>query len=499
MAIRFWLFQFIMTASGDLLGPQLHFTNLQYHFPFTVVLQAPELTSEEESFLMARRMRLTLERLPISGEPIQFSEIVFIRPAIRVIWKEDGTLVGLNGGFIKSIEGEQYTKAFSTAPSDFLRIRRIDIEQGSVRLEPINEPPILINDITTWLDAQPDSSAPGQYRIDLAIDRAPALVSDLGATLDIDKGVLDIQSFNAEMVVDPDEADKLPDDLRRIFDEYQVAGDMRLRAEGQMTFGSYDDMDLVIEVQLEDGTATFDEFQFPVPRLEGDFQIRDGVVDLESMIVTLEHDGHVSLSGHLHLVEGMPFDVFVDMNRVQLGGVLRRIRPDLPSYTGLMSLQGSVESQVDDVIGHLSGHGVFSLSQGDLFNVPIVHGIEHAVFEGTEMESEEQWPRGHDRSSMEIALNPHRIEIDDFILEGDVLGVRGSGEISYDGSVNFRFNAGPLEKMQMQLGVIGDVFGFLTDRLVTYQVTGTWEDPVFNGRPLGLGTAHRAHIASQSE
>ena len=113
------------------------------------------------------------------------------------------------------------------------------------------------------------------------------------------------------------------------------------------------------------------------------------------------------------------------------------------------------------------------------------------------MESEERWPRGHDRSSMEIALNSRRVEIDDFILEGDSLGVRGSGEINYDGTVNFRFNAGPLEKMQMQLGVIGDVFGFLTDRLVTYQVTGTWEDPVFNGRPLGLGTAHREHIAAQ--
>ncbi|MCH2149921.1 MAG: AsmA family protein, partial [Phycisphaerales bacterium] len=364
MAIRFWLFQFIMTASGDLLGPQLHFANLQYQFPFTVVLQAPELTSEDESFLMARRMRLTLERLPISGEPIQFSKIVFVRPVVRVIWKEDGSLVGLNGEFIRSIDGEQYTKAFSTAPSDFLRIERIDIEQGSLRFEPFSEPPILINDITTWLDAQPNSSTPGEYRIDLAVDRSPALVSDMEAVLDIDQGHLTIQSFNAEMIVDPDDADDLPDDLKRIFDEYQVAGDMRLRAEGTIPFGAFNDMNVIMEVQLEDGSASFDGFQIPVPRLEGDMNIHGGVIDLESMIVTLEYGGHVSLSGHLGFDEGMPFDLFVDMDRVQLGGVLRRVRPDLPNYTGLMSLQGSVESQVDDVIGHLSGHGVFSLSQG---------------------------------------------------------------------------------------------------------------------------------------
>ena len=33
MVIRILLFQFIVTASGDLLGPQLTFTNLYYDFP----------------------------------------------------------------------------------------------------------------------------------------------------------------------------------------------------------------------------------------------------------------------------------------------------------------------------------------------------------------------------------------------------------------------------------------------------------------------------------
>ena len=43
----------------------------------------------------------------------------------------------------------------------------------------------------------------------------------------------------------------------------------------------------------------------------------------------------------------------------------------------------------------------------------------------------------------------------------------------------------------MQTGVIGDLLGMITDRLVTYQVTGTWDDPEFNGRLLSIGTRKR--------
>ena len=35
----------------------------------------------------------------------------------------------------------------------------------------------------------------------------------------------------------------------------------------------------------------------------------------------------------------------------------------------------------------------------------------------------------------------------------------------------------------------GDLFGAATDRFVTYQVTGTFAEPEFHVRPLGIGTA----------
>ena len=84
VSIRIWLFNFIMLASGDLLGPQLNFTDLQYTFPMTVTLQAPALQEDGKAFLSARRMRLTLEEIPVAGRAIEFSEVHFDRPVLRL-------------------------------------------------------------------------------------------------------------------------------------------------------------------------------------------------------------------------------------------------------------------------------------------------------------------------------------------------------------------------------------------------------------------------------
>ena len=63
------------------------------------------------------------------------------------------------------------------------------------------------------------------------------------------------------------------------------------------------------------------------------------------------------------------------------------------------------------------------------------------------------------------------MELDDIVLEGCAWRA-GLGEINYDGGINFRFNAGPLADADEPCG-LGHALGFVTDRLVTYQVTGT--------------------------
>ncbi len=57
----------------------------------------------------------------------------------------------------------------------------------------------------------------------------------------------------------------------------------------------------------------------------------------------------------------------------------------------------------------------------------------------------------------------------------------------YTGDLDLKMNAGPLEKLQSMLGKVGDIFGKITDGLVTYRIRGTLGDPKVNVQPLGIG------------
>jgi len=485
VSIRFWLFHFILTASGDLLGPQLHFANLDYTFPYTVTLDSPSLSEDSETFLSADRLRLTLQELPTAGNPIHVREVKFFEPVLRFEWQEDGSLLGINEHFIKSTEGEQYSDTISTRPSDILSIRILDVDEGTLVFEPFDSDPIHVDDIEFTIDATPEADRPGLYNLVFGLDRKPALVVDLDGDIDIDTGRLEIETFVATMDVERGRAEGLPPDIQAIIEEHEIHGDIELKSHGTIPIVDMGETRLDIDLQIEHGAARLGTYLIPVEKLNATMEIVEKTVDLETMEIMFHESGQMTMSGHLGLQSPRPFDVHFDMEGVYLSSVLERLDVDAPGYNGYLGAQGHINSQADAVLEHLEGNSHVTLVEGDILNVPIVDGLREAVLGVETVES------GNDHGSMLVVFQPDRLELDDVSLEGDDLGVRGHGEIYYDGSLNLRFNAGPLEKVQMQTGALGDILGMITDRLVTYQVTGTWDDPEFNGRLLNIGTKGR--------
>tara|TARA_B100001059_G_scaffold193184_1_gene196830 strand:+ start:2168 stop:3721 length:1554 start_codon:yes stop_codon:yes gene_type:complete len=488
ITIRLWLFQFIMLVSGDLLGPDLHFTNLTYRFPMTVILQDPALSEGGRTFLSANLMRLTLEEIPVAGRAVQISEIRFFRPVLRFRWLDDGSLIGLNRGFIKSLEGEEYSDSMSTDPSDFLAIRVIQIVKGSLQFEPSDADSMHLDDISLQFDATPREGYPGLYRLDSSVKRPPVLDMTLQGAINIDTGNVRVENFFVSLMVDPTRAESLPDDIQGLVDRYRLVGNLAMRANGEVPLVDWTagGASLDVELQLENSSSLVYGYTIPIPKMLADITLREKQVELEHLVFHLPRGGHATMTGDLDLKGAKKFDVQFDVVDLHIEGLLEQFKTDHPRYTGLIGLTGQVSSDAQDVMEHLKGAGSIHLSNGDILNVPVVKGLQEAVL------GKEEWPLGNDVGSLTFHLEPNRVLFDDVNLEGDHLGVRGEGELYFNKDINFRFNAGPLEKVQMNLGGIGDVFGFLTDRLVTYQVTGTWEDPRFAGRVLGLGTRSRS-------
>ena len=56
-----------------------------------------------------------------------------------------------------------------------------------------------------------------------------------------------------------------------------------------------------------------------------------------------------------------------------------------------------------------------------------------------------------------------------------------------------KINAGVVEKVEDLLGKLGDVLGALTDRLLPFEISGTWSKPIVTPEPLGLPVGGGGH------
>ena len=121
------------------------------------------------------------------------------------------------------------------------------------------------------------------------------------------------------------------------------------------------------------------------------------------------------------------------------------------------------------------------MERGRFVELPILGALAESlsiVFQGND---------ASDRAGAALTLLGDHLNVRDLKIVSQTLAVRGEGEVYFDGPINFRVNAGGVEKIQESLGPLGELFGALTDKLGKYHVTGTFEDPDVSVKPLGIG------------
>ena len=151
-------------------GPQLTFTNL-CDFPFTAVLQQPQLTSEGETVIMAKQLRLTLEHIPVAGQAIMISEVQFVDPLFGfsgMTWAGDWSDSTRTSSRSRTVGS---TDSFSTVPSDFLRIIELSIVRGGLYFQLPSGGDLSIDDIETTLETATKARPYDRYRIEFDVDR----------------------------------------------------------------------------------------------------------------------------------------------------------------------------------------------------------------------------------------------------------------------------------------------------------------------------------------
>ncbi len=485
--VDLWIASLIRDIADTHLKPSFTFESLEYDYPRTVILSDCRLTAEDPGadgapvdVFAVDRLELELVEIPETGKPMHIERIILARPTVRLLVHEDERrmLVGY-GDLLKPVEDAPADASGEVRASDVLRIRSLSLEKGTIHYDPRREgqTPMRLDGITTVMRIDPDSTA--LYDVDAVLEREPMLGFRIQGRLNADNMTMDVSEMNLSVRLGREYDHHLPPPAQAVLKRYDVAADLRMKVHGQLLAADLGGSSLAGVLELEEATMGSADYRFPIDALEMDCQLsaRKVVVDRLTM-QTL--GGLITGQGSLDIDDALATDFELEMTNVRLEQLCRLgSDPDAePRFAGRVDGTASVAGPLRSITREARGQGQFQLREGRVGRLPVVSPVAEVLggamglltFKGKRL------PKG-DEADVVVTLEGDHAHCSSIQLRGAGYSVRGEGRIYFDSELDMKFNGGPLEKFQDQLGAAGRATGHATDAIVKYIVRGTLADP----------------------
>lgn len=472
--VEAWVGKQLRAVAGEHLHPELMFSDLDFEYPYTVTLRDVVLRSTETNILETQRLRLTLAETPRAGQPIRIERIEIDRPTVRLLRDEAGRLIGY-GDLVKSSE-ERAENTETPRLSEIFDIRLITLREGSIEYrESAFDEPMVLDDITLDLTADPDEA--GWHALACTLEREHFFQLVLEGRLSLDDGLLDLPTALVRTALDPDAAHHLPPSLQAFVREYDMRGRVEMNLSGLFSLDDLAASRGELEIEVNAARFVFGDYVLPVETIDLRAALSERRVDIEYFIAGLL-GGIVEVRGELGLDDDAPLWLMYEAAGLRVQEALRRT-VEIPRYAGRVDFEGTVEGMLARAQETLDGQGALRLTEGRLMNLPIIGQLARMLNIRRETD-------GRDHGEARFRFDTQQLLLRELRVRSGLLAARGEGELAFDAAINFRLNAGPLERLQDSLGGFGELFGQLTDRLMTYRVRGTWTDPRIEVHPLGI-------------
>jgi hypothetical protein len=227
------------------LNAQLTMDGLSYDFPYGLRARNPALVATDErgnriDLLRVKELELVLAELPWRDGPLVIERIIATEPSAHFVVNERGLVGGT--GLVKE-EARQRQREHvkgKEKPSDYFRLRRFEIRDGSVVYEDRRPggpngaaAPVTWRNLTLVLNTEPASGS--LYSYELAARNAPLAQVNARGRIDIDTLLLDVDKLVMGVKVErgrPQE--QLPPTLRETLARYEVAGGLTITASAHL-------------------------------------------------------------------------------------------------------------------------------------------------------------------------------------------------------------------------------------------------------------------------
>lgn len=182
----------------------------------------------------------------------------------------------------------------------------------------------------------------------------------------------------------------------------------------------------------------------------------------------------------------------IDLNHAHLlfrndwelsGFDISQLFPDEKDIAGIMDSKGTIIGTLKNFkVGE--GNGTFKIKSGKFINLPIITQLSSLL-------NIENLVRGrieqNDTMVAKFVLSPDRVEFSKIDVHNVLLAARLKGDIYYDGSLDMVANAGPIEKVEIILGPIGELTSAVKRNISAYEIRGKISEPQVRKTILGVG------------
>ncbi len=477
-----WIGRQIIGLVNTFLVPQISFESLKYTPPATVDLAGVALTAPDGTRVVElQALTIQLAEVPRIGQPLVIEQVAIRRGQLNVIADPaTGTIRGLmplvrqTSDTTFTPEGEP-TQQFKL--SEVLRFRRIELDQVGIFFDPGNDMPTMtLAGISTVLKIdppRPDEPA-GWYALDVDLQRPPLFELAVTGRLNLDDLVAEVSDGRLTVDVNESTLPSLPPEIQKILKDFDAHGHLRITFSGAAPLRDALAGQADAKVAMKNFSIAAGEYQLPIDELNLHAGLSERRVVLHALDARVL-DGTLKASGSLQpAAEGIPAELNWNVENVELARAMRVASPDArQQLSGKAFSHGSATTSLQNVQGTLSGSGTAAIRNGKLLALPIVSELSK-VMKIMPMLSKLE-PK--DRADATFRLEPAAVRLEQFELVTTFLAARGRGMVTYDGQLDLRVNAGGIERIKNLLGEVGGIFNKLTDKLVSYRVTGPVAKP----------------------
>ena len=485
--LRDYLGRQITGIINGYLVPTLSFQTVDYRYPGTVTLSNVRLTSPDSiDVFEVDSLVITLAEVPSVGKPIRIAEVEVKGGAVRLMRdSESGGFKGLSplvrpaaGDGARQVEPSQQL-------SEVLVLEMIRLSGITLIYDDGSGSPMRIEGFEADLDITPAREQPGWYTLALNVGRLPGLELELNGAFNINDYVVELQSSTGQIQLDAQTAKSLPPQIQSVITQFDATGRVDISTQGSIPLLDPLNAQLDGTLNLRDFNVASGDYRLPIDSFTSSFNMQSGRLNLPDGVMTLlRGSGQIRLDTVL-VGEPRTAHMTWSLTDLQLQEALRIATPsgEPPKLAGLLHGSGVVRTAIDDPLASLAGEGSVHVRDGRLLVLP---GLLQLISQIGNLKLSDDQKLTH-RADAEFTLRPEGINITQSEVITELIAARAQGLIAFDGSLDMTVNAGPLARLQSALGRVGNIFGQITDRLLTYRLRGTVDAPTVSVAPLGIG------------